>query len=242
MKQGFYKAIKRVFDIFSSLLAIIVTSPLWLIISIGVLVSSKGPIFYKSERIGKDKKPFTLFKFRSMHVYHPEEGSDRTREKGALVNEARIFPFGKLLRKSKMDELPQLLNILAGHMSVIGPRPLTAAGVRRQYSGEHESILTVRPGMACLDSLYDYVHGEMVVKDNDEFMQKIMPVRRELARIYVEKRNVGLDLYCIFRTIRLIIEVVLLRKKHFPYTKYEKLAVERVFPEQSGDISQEGNR
>nr|MBQ6241084.1 sugar transferase [Lachnospiraceae bacterium] len=228
MVKLLYRILKRFFDIVSSLLAVLVTLPLWLIIAAGIKLSSKGPVFYKSERIGKNRKPFTLYKFRSMHVYHAEPGSGQNREAGALVNTDRIFKFGKLLRKSKLDELAQLLNILIGDMSVIGPRPLTAAGVKRQYSGEYESILTVRPGLACLDSLYDYVHGELVVTDNEEFMQKVMPVRRELARTYVEKRNVGLDVYCIGRTLKLIFQVIILRKKDFPFTKYEAEAQKRV--------------
>ena len=223
-----YRIVKRLFDILSSLLAILVTLPLWLIIAAGIKVSSPGPVFYKSERIGKNNKPFTLYKFRSMHVFHAEPGSEKKREAGALVNKDRIFPFGKLLRKSKMDELAQLLNVLTGDMSVIGPRPLTAAGVKRQYAGEYEEILSVRPGLACLDSLYDYVHGELVVTDNEEFMQNVMPVRRELARMYVRKQSVGLDAYCIRRTLELICQVMLLRKKDFPLTEYEAEAQKHV--------------
>ena len=231
MPHLFYRLIKRLFDIVSSLFVIIITLPLWLVIAVGIKVSSKGPIFYKSERIGKDKKPFILYKFRSMHVYQPEPGSDRTREKGALVNTARIFPFGNILRKSKMDELAQLINILRGDMSVVGPRPLTIAGVRRQYSGVHECITSVRPGLTCLDSLYDYVHGELVVTDNEEFMNKVMPVRRELARIYVQRQSVTLDIYCIVRTVKLIFDVVIAKKKEFPYTKLESEAQNQVFGE-----------
>ena len=91
-----YRIIKRLFDLISSLLAIIVTSPLWLIIAVGIKLSSKGPVFYRAERIGKDRKPFVVFKFRSMHVYQPEEGSDKKMEGGFIANEARIFPFGGL--------------------------------------------------------------------------------------------------------------------------------------------------
>jgi len=224
-----YRVVKRLFDIVASLLAIIVTSPLWLIIAAGIKLSSKGPVFYKADRVGKDCKVFVLFKFRSMHVYHPEAGSEKKSEGGFIANEARIFPFGSLLRKSKMDELPQLLNILMGQMSVVGPRPITEAGVKKHYVGKYAKVTKVRPGLTCLDSLFDYAHGELFVKTNEEFEQKVEPMRDELANIYVEMRNVGLDVHCIFRTVVLIIQIALLKKQVFPYTRYERIAEKNIY-------------
>ena len=224
-----YGIIKRLFDLISSLLAIIVTSPLWLIIAIGIKLSSKGPVFYRAERIGKDRKPFVVFKFRSMHVYQPEEGSDKKMEGGFIANEARIFPFGGLLRKCKFDELPQLLNILTGQMSVVGPRPINLAYVNNHYKGRYANVTDVRPGLACLDSLFDYAHGELFIKDNDEFIRTIVPVRDCLASMYVDRRSIGLDLYCIFRTLRLMFEIAVLKKRSIPYTSYEKEAQQIVF-------------
>ena len=224
-----YGIIKRLFDLMSALLAIIVTSPLWLIIAIGIKLSSKGPVFYRAERIGKDRKPFVVFKFRSMHVYQPEEGSDKKMEGGFIANEARIFPFGGLLRKCKFDELPQLLNILLGQMSVVGPRPINLAYVDNHYKGRYANVTDVRPGLACLDSLFDYAHGELFIKDNDEFIRTIVPVRDCLASMYVDRRSIGLDLYCIFRTLRLMFEIAVLKKRSIPYTSYEKEAQQIVF-------------
>ena len=223
-----YRFIKRLFDIMSSLLALVVSSPLWLVIVIGIKVSSEGPVFYTTERAGKNKKPFTLYKFRSMHVYHPDETGKKT-EGGFIANADRIFPFGGFLRKSKLDELPQLLNILAGHMSVIGPRPLSVAGANLHYTGKYEVVSIVRPGLACLDSLFDYAHGELFVSSNEEFRQKILPVRNELAKIYVDKQSIGLDVYCILRTLQLMFQIAVQKKKEFPYTKYEAEAEKRVF-------------
>lgn len=226
----FYRFIKRLFDIVCSALALIVSSPLWLIIAVGIKLSSKGPIFYRAERIGKNQKKFILYKFRSMHQYMPEvKGKGEQREGGYIANVNRIFPFGAFLRKSKLDELPQLLNILAGQMSVVGPRPITEAGVKKHYIGKYDNVLTVRPGLACLDSLYDYAHGELVVKDNEEFDRKVAPMRDYLASMYVEKRSIGLDLYCIFRTVQLIFQIAVLKKREFPYTKYETEAQQAVF-------------
>ena len=223
-----YRFIKRLFDILSSLLALIVSSPLWLVILIGIKRSSKGPIFYTTERAGKNKKPFTLYKFRSMHVYHPDEEGKKN-EGGFIANANRIFPFGGFLRKSKLDELPQLLNILAGHMSVIGPRPLSVEGANLHYSGKYASVSDVRPGLACLDSLFDYAHGELFVSSNEEFREKILPVRNELAKMYVDQQSIGLDIYCILRTLQLMFQIAVQKKKEFPYTKYEAEAETNVF-------------
>ena len=223
-----YRFIKRLFDILSSLLALIVSSPLWLVILIGIKASSEGPVFYTTERAGRGKKPFTLYKFRSMHVFHPaEEG--KTTEGGFIANANRIFPFGGFLRKSKLDELPQLLNILAGQMSVIGPRPLSVAGANLHYTGKYEKASDVRPGLACLDSLYDYAHGELFVSSNEEFREKVLPVSNELAKMYVEKRSIGLDIFCILRTLKLIFQIAIQKKRDFPLTKYEAEAVKNVF-------------
>ena len=225
-----YRFIKRLFDLLSSTLAIIVSSPLWLVIAIGIKASSKGPVFYRADRIGKDQKKFTLYKFRSMHQFHPEvRGKGEQREGGYIANESRIFPFGSFLRRSKLDELPQLLNILVGQMSVIGPRPITEADVKKHYIGKYDNVLTVRPGLACLDSLYDYAHGELVIKDNEEFDRKVAPVRDCLASMYVDRRSVRLDIYCIWRTLQLMFQIAMQKKREFPLTKYEAEAERKVF-------------
>ncbi|MBO4838370.1 MAG: sugar transferase [Lachnospiraceae bacterium] len=228
-----YRPIKRSFDILSSLLALIVTSPLWLVIVIGIKLSSKGPVFYSTQRAGRHRKPFTLYKFRSMHEYHPD-GTKNAKEGRFLANTDRIFPFGNLLRKTKLDELPQLLNILAGHMSVVGPRPLSMRGSELYYSGKYECVLDVRPGLSCLDSLFDYAHGELFVSSNEEFREKVLPVRNELARMYVEKQSIGVDAHCIFRTMKLMVQIAIQKKKEFPYTKYEAEAEKRAFGPDAG--------
>ena len=224
-----YNFVKRVFDLCSSAIALIVTSPFWLIIAIGVKLSSPGPVFYKSMRAGKNHKEFPVYKFRSMHVYKPEDpNSGKKAEGGFVANSNRMFKLGSFLRKSKLDELPQLLSVFIGKMSVVGPRPYPEKAVRKFYTGDYECVLTVKPGLAGLDSLYDYAHGELFVKDNDTYAKTVLPVRSELAKLYVEKKSVGLDLYCIFRTIKLIFQIIVLKKRNFELTKYEDEAVQRV--------------
>ena len=116
-----YRILKRAFDFTGALLSLIVLSPVLILTTIGILVSDWGPIFYKANRIGKGNKPFRMYKFRSMKVMKaPKKGA----EASLRPDEDRIFPFGHFIRKAKIDELPQLINILNGSMSIIGPRPV----------------------------------------------------------------------------------------------------------------------
>lgn len=226
----FYRFVKRLFDIVSSAAAILISMPVWVLIAVGIKLSSKGPVIYRADRIGKGGKKFTLYKFRSMHVYQAEvKRTGEQREGGYIANADRIFKFGGFLRKSKLDELPQLLNILLGQMSVVGPRPITEAGVKKHYIGKYDNVLSVRPGLACLDSLYDYAHGELIVKDNDDYDKNVAPIRDYLASMYVNQRSIWLDAYCILRTVQLIFEITVRKKRYFPYTKYEAKAVRVIF-------------
>lgn len=225
-----YNASKRICDLFCAMVGVLVTSPLWLMIAIGIKLSSSGPVFYSTERVGRNNRSFMLYKFRSMHVYHPEDpNSGKKSEGGYIANAKRIFKFGGFLRKSKLDELPQLLNVLFSQMSVVGPRPVSKASVAKNYTGKYACIMKVKPGLACLDSLFDYAHGELFVANNDEYSNTIVPIRTELARIYVANRSIGLDFYCIARTIRLIMEITIVKKKSFQYTIYEQKAKDLVF-------------
>ena len=116
-----YQVIKRIFDFISAFIALVALSPIFLFTIIGILISDWGPIFYKANRIGKGNKPFKMYKFRSMKVLKaPKKGA----EASLRPDEDRIFPFGHFIRKAKIDELPQLINILNGSMSIIGPRPV----------------------------------------------------------------------------------------------------------------------
>lgn len=218
-----YRFVKRGFDLFNSLLALIVLLPLFLLICIGIKISSKGPVFYKSKRVGMNGKIITVHKFRSMHLR--QQG---TVESQYLVNEQRIFGVGKFLRKSKLDELPQLWDILLGNMSIIGPRPYPQSYVSKHYSAAYSEILSVRPGLACFDSLYDYAHGDLFVTDEKEYAEKVLPMRTELAKLYIEKKSIVVDIHCILRTLQLIYQIVVQRKEEFTLTKYECIAVERI--------------
>lgn len=218
-----YNFLKRTFDVIFSMMVLIVASPILLIIAIGIKLSSKGPVLHVSQRVGKNGKMFTMYKFRSMHL--KEENAV---ENKYLVNTQRIFPLGVFLRKSKLDELPQMVNVFLGHMSIVGPRPYPKSVVERLFIGENNVITSVRPGLACLDSLYDYAHGDLFVTDTEYYKNNVIPVRTELARMYIEKRSISLDVHCIIRTVILVIQIVVLKKKHLKLTGYEEQACNKI--------------
>ena len=189
-----YKYVKRLLDVICALLGIIGTSPLWVIAIIGILVSDWGPIFYTSTRIGKGNKPFKMFKFRSMRV-------DKNANEASLrPDEDRIFAFGKFIRKLKIDELPQLLNILNGTMSVIGPRPVAKDQMELFRVGKWNLAAEVAVGLSGPAALYDFIYGDQF-EDPEEYMEKVFQTRRELEYVYVKKMGFGYDVKMVVYTI-----------------------------------------
>ena len=189
-----YKYIKRILDIVCALLGIIGTFPLWIIAIVGILVSDWGPIFYTSMRIGKDNKGFKMFKFRSMRV------AKDANEASLRPDEERIFAFGKFIRKVKIDELPQLLNILNGTMSVIGPRPVAKDQFDLFRTGKWNEAAKVAVGLSGPAALYDFIFGDQIT-DPDEYMEKVFETRRELEYVYVKKMSFGYDVKMVVYTI-----------------------------------------
>lgn len=189
-----YKIIKRCFDFFCALLALVVLSPVFLLTTIGILISDWGPVFYTSTRIGKDNKGFKMFKFRSMRV-------DRGANEACLrPDEDRIFPFGHFIRKAKIDELPQLINILNGTMSIIGPRPVAEDQFDMFRYGKWNEAAKVPVGLSGPAALYDYIYGDQFT-DEKEYMEKVYPTRRELEYVYVKKAGIFYDLKMIIYTV-----------------------------------------
>ncbi len=192
-----YSFIKRCFDFFCALLALIVLSPLFLFTMIGILISDWGPIFYKANRIGKGNKPFRMYKFRSMRVLKvPKNGA----EASLRPDEDRIFPFGRFIRKAKIDELPQLINILNGTMSIIGPRPVAEDQFDMFRHGKWNQAAKVPVGLSGPAALYDYIYGDQIA-DEKEYMEKVYPTRLELEYTYVQKAGLWYDLKMIIYTV-----------------------------------------
>ncbi len=202
-----YLVAKRIFDIIASILAIIVFLIPWLFISVIIMLQSPGPILFKPERIGKDGKSFILYKFRSMRV---DSGAIHAT---TLRGDPRIFPFGNFLRKSKLDETPQLLNILKGEMSVIGPRPEDKVNADKLYIGKFKEILSVKPGLSSPASLYDYTHGELY-ENEDDYMREFEPKKLEVELYYIKHRSLLYDFQIVIRTI-VTITLIMLGKKDF---------------------------
>ena len=189
-----YRFIKRTFDIFASGLALIVLLPIWLIAIIGIEVSDPGPVFYFANRAGKDNKTFKMYKFRSMRV-------DKTsNEKSLRPDQDRIFKFGRFIRATKIDELPQLLNVFLGDMAVIGPRPAAVDQIEITRSGENAIVASIKPGLSSPSALYDYLYGDSI-EDEAEYMDKVAPTRLSLDRFYIGKQTVGYDIKIIWYTV-----------------------------------------
>jgi len=189
-----YLFFKRFFDFICAVIGIIGTSPLWLVAIIGILVSDWGPILYTANRIGKGNKPFKMYKFRSMRV------SRGANENSLRPDEDRIFPFGYFIRKVKIDELPQLLNILNGTMSIIGPRPVAQDQFELFRTGKWNLAAEVPVGLSGPAALYDFIYGDQFT-DEKEYMEKVFPTRRELEYVYVLKKGIVYDLKMIIYTI-----------------------------------------
>ena len=199
-----YRFFKRLFDVICSLIGIIGTSPFWVIAIVGILVSDWGPIFYTAHRIGKDNKPFKMYKFRSMRVLKaPKEGA----EASLRPEEDRIFPFGRFIRKVKIDELPQLLNILNGTMSIIGPRPVAQDQFDMFRYGKWNEAAKVPVGLSGPAALYDFIYGDQFT-DEEEYMEKVYPTRRELEYTYVQKAGFWYDVKMIVYTVICILYAV----------------------------------
>lgn len=193
-----YEVIKRVFDVLFAILFLFIFSPLYLLTIVIIKMVSPGPAIYKAARVGKDGRLFTCYKFRSMRV---DSGKVRLT---TLGNDDRIFPFGKFIRKTKIDEMPQVVNILKGEMSVVGPRPEDKENADKVYVGEYVHIMDVKPGLTSTASLYDYTHGELY-EDEDSYEKFFLPKKLKLELYYVNHRSVEYDLRLILKTAWLII-------------------------------------
>lgn len=194
-----YEFLKRCFDLLFAVCFLIVFSPVYIISWLIIKIVSPGPAIYKAERVGKGGKLFKCYKFRSMRV---DSGKVRLT---TLENDDRIFPFGKFIRKAKIDEMPQVVNILKGEMTVVGPRPEDKENADKVYVGEFVHILDVKPGLTSTASLYDYTHGELF-EDVESYEKEFLPKKLKLELYYVNHRSFWYDIQLVLRTAWLIIQ------------------------------------
>lgn len=194
---------KRIFDILASFIGLIILSPLFVLLAIWVKSDSKGPVFYKQVRVGRGNKNFYMYKFRSMHI-----GSDRTGLITIGGRDPRVTRSGYIMRKYKLDELPQLLNVLKGDMSFVGPRPEVRKYVE-MYTSEQMQVLNVRPGITDLASIHYRNENELLEMADDPdkyYTEVIMQDKLNINLEYVRNHSFLNDMKLIFATVWAIVK------------------------------------
>jgi lipopolysaccharide/colanic/teichoic acid biosynthesis glycosyltransferase len=190
---------KRLFDILFSFLVLLIFLPFGIIISLVILLTSKGGVFYIQERIGKNSNPFGLYKFRTMR-----KEADKVGKLTVGMRDPRITSIGYFLRKYKLDEIPQFINVLKGEMSVVGPRP-EVKEYTDLYNEEQLKILTVKPGITDYASLAYFDENRLLGESSDPqktYIKEIMPAKLELNNKYLANPTVAHDLKIVLLTIK----------------------------------------
>jgi lipopolysaccharide/colanic/teichoic acid biosynthesis glycosyltransferase len=191
---------RRLFDILFSLTVLILTIPLLIVIALAVMLSSRGPVFFLQTRIGKNREPFKIYKFRSMRP--GRRGNLRL----TVADDDRVTAIGKLIRALKLDELPQFLNVLKGEMAIVGYRPEVPEYVEKYEPWMHE-LFEYKPGLTDPASIEFRNEPEILAKSDDPegtYVREIMPAKLRLSLDYLRNRSFGSDLRVILRTARLV--------------------------------------
>ena len=192
---------KRALDLFLSGVALVLLAPLLAAVALAVKLDSPGPVFYRGVRVGRGFQRFRIFKFRSMVT-----GAAMVREVPASRNDPRVTRVGRLLRKYKLDELPNLINVLLGQMSLVGPRP-EAEFLTEEYTEEERLILSVRPGITDLASI-EFGNQQELIGGGDplgEFRSRVLPRKNALRLKYVRERSFWGDVRILLATLRLVL-------------------------------------
>ena len=194
---------KRLFDLLGASLALLLLSPLMLAIAAAIRLDSRGPVFFRQQRVGRHGVLFRIHKFRSMVADAPLRGPALT-----VGADARITRVGHWLRRTRLDELPQLIDVLAGHMSLVGPRPEVPMYVAHYPAALRERALSVRPGITDPSSLLYLHESEQLARAADperEYIEVILPRKLQCAADYAAKANLRSDLVVLLRTLKLLI-------------------------------------
>jgi lipopolysaccharide/colanic/teichoic acid biosynthesis glycosyltransferase len=189
--------VKNLFDIIVSFILLLLLSPIFFIIGLSIKITSPGHVFYRGVRAGRDDINFKIYKFRTMVIDADKIGGNST-----ALNDLRLTKIGRFLRKFKMDELPQLINVLKGEMSLVGPRPQVKQ-YTNLYKGDLKLILKVKPGITDLASLYfldmDKVLGSQNV--DEKYATEIEPIKNILRLRYVKEQSFSLDIRILIETL-----------------------------------------
>lgn len=193
---------KRLFDIVVSSAGLLLAAPVLAAIAIAIKIDCPGPVFYRGMRIGRNGKPFRMFKFRTMVPNADKMGGPST-----ASDDPRLTRMAGFLKKYQLDELPQLIDVFRGEMSLVGPRPEVKVYVD-MYTEEEKAILTVRPGMTDYASLWDFHEGEVLRGSQDPektYMEKIRPEKIRLQLKYVRERSLVVDLRILLMTLKKVV-------------------------------------
>ena len=202
-KARIYELAKRIFDIIISLIGLLLLAPILLVIIILIKMDSSGPIFYRGARVGKKGRLFSTFKFRTMVEDAETKGGSSTAD-----DDPRITHIGRILRKYKLDELPQLFDVLRGKMSIVGPRPEVKHYVD-MFTEEEKSILSVRPGITDWATLWNSDEGALLAGSLDPekaYMEKIRPEKIRLQLKYIRERSFLVDIKIILLTLKAVVQ------------------------------------
>ncbi|MDD5145569.1 MAG: sugar transferase [Candidatus Pacebacteria bacterium] len=195
---------KRIFDIIFSFLGLVILSPFLLLISLLIKLNSKGQVFYRGIRIGKDGKQFRIFKFRTM-----VENAEKLGGPSTAGDDVRLTKLGKFLKKYQIDELPQLINVLKGEMSFVGPRPEVPFYIDLLSEEERKTILSVPQGMTDYASLWNFHEGDVLKGSADPekaYQEKIRPEKIKLQIKYVKENSFFTDIKIILKTVAKIFQ------------------------------------
>lgn len=193
---------KRCFDLWFTIPGLLILSPVLLLIAVWIRLDSKGPVFFRQERVGLDGMPFFIFKFRTMCVDAPLRGSQIT-----VGADPRVTVSGRFLRRYKLDELPQLFNVLIGEMSLVGPRPEVPRYVMEYGDAEKKIILSVLPGITDNASILYRHENEVLARAVDPeraYIEEVLPIKIRCYVQYVKERNLWMDFTIILRTFSAI--------------------------------------
>ena len=194
--------VKRLLDVVLSGVGLALVAPVLAIAALGIRLASPGPVLYRARRVGRAGAPFTMYKLRTMHQRRPGRASRITGQ-----DDPRVFPLGALLRRTKIDELPQLFNVLRGDMSIVGPRPEDPDIVEWHYTPLLRETLAVLPGLASPGSLYHYTHGDALLASGDPetaYVERLLPLKVALDVVYVRHATLRTDVRIIARTLSTI--------------------------------------
>ena len=193
-------ALKRLFDLGAAGLGLLLLSPVLVAIALWIKRDSPGPVFFRQERVGLQGKPFRIYKFRSMRV-------DNAGLQITVGEDARITPSGRFIRAYKLDELPQLINVVLGDMSIVGPRPEVPRYVKLYPEAVRTQVLSVRPGITDLASVQYRSESTLLAQSADPertYIDEVMPAKLALCQRYVQERSFLLDLKIIAMTIAIM--------------------------------------